>query len=460
MKRLLTCIPLLIFCLLWCPVTYADTIIYLDENGQIQEAQDPTEVTSQDQIWTGGFHLVSENVEIASGETAKSIMVRGEVGLILANGAGLSIDGRVVSRISTSALTVYAQSTGAEMGRLQIKGTPGQVAIDGDLTVCGGAVSLTGGEGAVAVKGDLTVCGGAVSLTGGEGAVAVKGGLTVCGGAVSLTGGEGAAAIEGDLTMRGGMVRATGGDGIPDDAAISGNVNGNGIVFTGKAGKVYGNAALPADLVVGEGETLDIPQGATLRTADHTLTVQGGKLTGTVDGTVRYIPVITAQPENAQVQAGDTACFTVAAQGSQLTWQWQQSTDGGRTWQNLTGETGSTLAVENTTLEMDQTQYRCVITDTNDADNCVATQAAVLTVAARPVTGVTLDQNQLNLIVDQTAQLTATVQPEDATDKAVTWASSNAAAATVDANGQVTAKGPRHGHHHGDHPGRQQDRRL
>ena len=54
------------------------------------------------------------------------------------------------------------------------------------------------------------------------------------------------------------------------------------------------------------------------------------------------------------------------------------------------------------------------------------------------VTGVTLNQTTLSLTVDGTANLTATVSPSNATDKTVTWSSSNEAVATVN-NGTVTA---------------------
>lgn len=57
------------------------------------------------------------------------------------------------------------------------------------------------------------------------------------------------------------------------------------------------------------------------------------------------------------------------------------------------------------------------------------------------VTGVTLDQENLNLVLGgtETATLTATVTPENATDKTVTWTSSNEEVATVNENGKVTA---------------------
>jgi uncharacterized protein YjdB len=66
------------------------------------------------------------------------------------------------------------------------------------------------------------------------------------------------------------------------------------------------------------------------------------------------------------------------------------------------------------------------------------TATCVVTVEATPVTGVTLDVTELTLDVPQTATLKATVTPEDATDKSVTWASDNETVATV-AEGVVTA---------------------
>lgn len=55
------------------------------------------------------------------------------------------------------------------------------------------------------------------------------------------------------------------------------------------------------------------------------------------------------------------------------------------------------------------------------------------------VTGVALNQSALNLKTTETAQLTATVAPTNATNRNVTWSSSNTAAATVSDSGLVTA---------------------
>lgn len=68
------------------------------------------------------------------------------------------------------------------------------------------------------------------------------------------------------------------------------------------------------------------------------------------------------------------------------------------------------------------------------------TAACVVTVTAKnkPVTDVALSQTSLSLEVGQAVELTATVYPADATNKAVTWESSNPSVVSVE-NGKVTA---------------------
>lgn len=55
-----------------------------------------------------------------------------------------------------------------------------------------------------------------------------------------------------------------------------------------------------------------------------------------------------------------------------------------------------------------------------------------------PVTGVTLNKATTSLNTGSQETLTATVDPADASDKALTWSSSNTAVATVDQNGTIT----------------------
>lgn len=58
----------------------------------------------------------------------------------------------------------------------------------------------------------------------------------------------------------------------------------------------------------------------------------------------------------------------------------------------------------------------------------------------KAIESITLDSNEGVLTVGNTHTIKATVFPEDATDKAVTWKSSDESIATVDAEGNVTAK--------------------
>ena len=69
------------------------------------------------------------------------------------------------------------------------------------------------------------------------------------------------------------------------------------------------------------------------------------------------------------------------------------------------------------------------------------TATCSVTVAAKviAVTGVTLDKTSLSLTEGDAATLKATVTPANATNKTVTWSSSDASVASVDGNGKVTA---------------------
>ncbi|MBQ1168793.1 MAG: Ig-like domain-containing protein, partial [Bacteroidales bacterium] len=58
------------------------------------------------------------------------------------------------------------------------------------------------------------------------------------------------------------------------------------------------------------------------------------------------------------------------------------------------------------------------------------------------VTGVSLDAEELTLLPGEAMPLTATVTPADATDKSVSWSSSNTYVATVSSEGLVTAVAP------------------
>ena len=300
-----------------------------------------------------------------------------------------------------------------------------------------------------------------------------------------------------------------------------------GIVFDGKNGTVYGEVTLQENLTIGEGETLTIPEGSSLNasgklTNEGTINVEsGGSVSGNLSGgTTITTPSISVQPTGQTVTAGNPATFAVTASDVQ-SYQWQQSTDNGGNWTDISDATSASYTINSTTISMSGYQYRCVVKSASGVS--VISQAATLTVKQsvsptsysisayvapagagtvtvngsgtsatvtansevalaatandgyrftgwmendrqvstdatytfkatgdrtltakfeKKVTGVTLNTETLELFTGGSATLTATVEPSDAANQSVTWASSAPSVATVDAAGKVTAVAP------------------
>ncbi len=159
--------------------------------------------------------------------------------------------------------------------------------------------------------------------------------------------------------------------------------NSSGIVFDDKNGTVYGKVELQEDITIGEGESLTIGDGASLNTGSHEVIVNGGTLNGAdkITGTVKYAPTITTQPQGVEVKENETATFTVNAAGTEpLSYQWQQSTDNGNSWKDIADETNATYTTGKTTMDMNGTQYRCVV---SNSAGSVISNAATLTVSPK-----------------------------------------------------------------------------
>lgn len=75
---------------------------------------------------------------------------------------------------------------------------------------------------------------------------------------------------------------------------------------------------------------------------------------------------------------------------------------------------------------------------TVDAVSHICEGVSFKAAVGKPINGITLDQTAATLTEGETLTLTATVSPDDATDKTVTWSTSDASVATV-ADGVVTA---------------------
>lgn len=280
--------------------------------------------------------------------------------------------------------------------------------------------------------------------------------LSVDGGSLTASGGESSDGIQfyvGSSQATGATTRLT----ISDNAIVRAEngikayhvdeptPSGTGIVFDGNQGTVYGSVTLDESLTINQGETLTIPEGSTLNTNNNltnngTIVNTGGTLNGEPDGTgkIETTPTIDTPPTNQSVTAGNTATFTVAASGENLSYQWQQSTDNGQSWTDISGANAATYTTAATTTSMNGYQYRCVV---SNSAGSVTSNAATLTVEKKtvPVTGVTLNPTLLSLFTGGSETLTATVEPSNATNQNVTWQSDNANVATVE-GGKVTAK--------------------
>ena len=96
--------------------------------------------------------------------------------------------------------------------------------------------------------------------------------------------------------------------------------------------------------------------------------------------TVRlYVLGVKTQPTKQSVTTGKTAKFTVEATGSGLKYQWQCSTDGGKTWKNCSSSkaTSATFSFTAKTTH-NGNYYRCKVTDSKG--NVVYTDKVKLTV--------------------------------------------------------------------------------
>jgi uncharacterized protein YjdB len=86
------------------------------------------------------------------------------------------------------------------------------------------------------------------------------------------------------------------------------------------------------------------------------------------------------------------------------------------------------------------------VTSLSDASSVTPVSSAVASSVYSkediPAAGITLDPTEITLRPGETADIKATVTPENTTDPTVTWSSSSASVATVDASGKVTGIAP------------------
>ncbi len=161
------------------------------------------------------------------------------------------------------------------------------------------------------------------------------------------------------------------------------------------------------------------------------VTTEDGNKTATCEVKVLapvLVEKVTINTTSLNLQIGKTAQLTATvspttASNKSVTWK------SSNTSIVSVSSTGLVTAVGNGTA---------TITVTTADGAKTATCTVTVTTA---VTNVTLDKTTLALLTGKTAQLTATVSPTNASNKAVTWKSSNTSIANVSSTGLVTAVG-------------------
>ncbi|MGN0163756.1 MAG: Ig-like domain-containing protein, partial [Candidatus Ornithomonoglobus sp.] len=135
---------------------------------------------------------------------------------------------------------------------------------------------------------------------------------------------------------------------------------------------------------------------------------------------------ITLDRTNAEIKMGETLTLTPTLEGENvedipLTWT---SSDKEIASVNTNGVvTGKNMGTAAITVSCGSIKASCKVT--------------VLDSTVK-VTSVTLDKSDAGIVVNETVQLTASVLPEDATNKDITWTSTNTNIASVSSSGLVT----------------------
>ena len=144
-----------------------------------------------------------------------------------------------------------------------------------------------------------------------------------------------------------------------------------------------------------------------------------------------YVPVATVSLSSTELSLteGDTyelIATVVPSNSSEKTVTWSSSNTSVATVSSSGIVTANSVGIATITVKTD---------DGGKTANCSVTVKPV------SVSSVTLDKETLSLKIGETYSLTATVLPDKAANKNVSWSSSDTSVATVDSNGKVTAIG-------------------
>ena len=194
---------------------YAATYVtYLDMDGNEQRCNDFITLTGSETNLGAGWYVANGILNYDH-----YLTLFGDVHIILMDNAVMNL-GTEDSCLSFSGLfanghsiSIYGQSTGENMGQLNVYAKLCIYMYNGNITICGGKVMTTGhdGKGIQTEYGNITITGGEVTATGEMGILASDGNLTITGGEVTARGDAyGICSFDGSVTISGGQVTANG----------------------------------------------------------------------------------------------------------------------------------------------------------------------------------------------------------------------------------------------------------
>ena len=159
-------------------------------------------------------------------------------------------------------------------------------------------------------------------------------------------------------------------------------------------------------------------------------TTDGSELTATCEVTVEetLATSITLDQSAVILKATETATLTATVLP-------ETTTDKGVVWTSSDNEVAS---VENGVVTAHKVGTATITATTTDGSELTAT--CEVTVEATLATSITLDQTNITAMEGETVVLTATIYPDDVTEKGVVWSVSDATIATIEPLDNLSAK--------------------
>ncbi len=145
--------------------------------------------------------------------------------------------------------------------------------------------------------------------------------------------------------------------------------------------------------------------------------------------------VTVAQLISSISMQGNLEIYTGNCQRLSITITPSNATTKGLRWSSSNNNVASVNDGVVTGIEPGTATVTCVTTDGSKKS------ASCTVVVKQGVTGITLNKTNVTLGVGNSAQLTASVYPSNASNKSVSWSSSNNGVASVDNSGRVTGNG-------------------